>query len=85
MAMVMAAFFDSGLRNVGTLSDTASTPASATAPDENARSSIKMPSDLEPSASSLASCDNVSNGISPRSCTNTRNRPTLMSSTSITM
>ncbi len=50
MAMVMAAFFDSGLRNVGTPSDTASTPASATAPDDNARSSIKIPSDLEPEA-----------------------------------
>ena len=35
---VVAAFFDSGLRNAGTPSAIASTPVSATAPDENARS-----------------------------------------------
>ncbi len=37
---VVAAFFDSGLRNAGTPSAMASTPVSATAPDENARSMI---------------------------------------------
>ena len=38
---VVAAFFDSGLRNAGTPSAIASTPVSATAPDENARSMIE--------------------------------------------
>ena len=41
MAIVIAALRLSGLRNAGTPLDTASTPDSATAPDENARSSIK--------------------------------------------
>ena len=36
---VCAAFFDFGLRNAGTPLDIASTPASTTAPDENARRS----------------------------------------------
>ena len=38
MAMrVVAAFFDSGFLNAGTPLEMASTPVSATAPDENAR------------------------------------------------
>ena len=37
---VCAAFFDSGFLNAGTPLDTASTPDSATAPEENARSSM---------------------------------------------
>ena len=36
---MIAAFCDSGLRNAGTPFEIASTPVSATAPDENARSS----------------------------------------------
>ena len=41
---VVAAFFDSGLRNAGTPLEIASTPVSATAPDENPRSSMKSAS-----------------------------------------
>ena len=49
MAIVIAAFRGSGLRNAGTPFDTASTPESATAPDENARSSISRLSAAVPS------------------------------------
>ena len=41
IAMVAAAFLASGLRKAGTPSDTASTPDSATAPEENARMRAK--------------------------------------------
>ena len=40
MSACVAAFFDSGFRNAGTPSAIASTPVSATAPDEKARSRI---------------------------------------------
>ena len=46
---VAAAFFDSGRRNAGTPFEIASTPVSATAPDEKPFSSRKMPSDPPPS------------------------------------
>ena len=72
MAMVIAALRLSGLRNAGTPLDTASTPDSATAPDENARSSIRMLSALVPSASSWASADSSSSGIGPRCWTKIR-------------
>ena len=42
---VVAAFFDSGRRNAGTPFEIASTPVSATAPDEKPFSSRKMPSE----------------------------------------
>ena len=67
IASVVDALRASGLRNAGTPLDTASTPDSATAPDENARSSISMVSVAVPSASSWASSDRVSSGIGPRS------------------
>ena len=41
---VVAAFFDSGRRNAGTPFEIASTPVSATAPDEKPLSRTKMPS-----------------------------------------
>ena len=41
---VVAAFFDSGRRNAGTPLEIASTPVSATAPDEKPFSRMKMPS-----------------------------------------
>ena len=63
IASVVAALRAAGLRNDGTPLDTASTPDRATAPDENARRSIMMPSALPPSASSWASSDSVSSGI----------------------
>ena len=42
---VLAALCDSGLRNAGTPFEMASTPESATAPEENARSSMMNDSD----------------------------------------
>ena len=42
IASVIAALRASGLRKAGTPLDTASTPDRATAPEENARSSIRM-------------------------------------------
>ena len=47
---VLAAFRDSGARNAGTPFEIASTPESATAPDENARSRANsvMPVSNEP-------------------------------------
>ncbi len=41
---VVAAFFDSGRRNAGTPFEIASTPVSATAPDEKPLSRMNMPS-----------------------------------------
>ena len=41
---VAAAFFDSGRRNAGTPLEIASTPVSATAPDEKPFNRMKMPS-----------------------------------------
>ena len=41
---VVAAFFDSGRRNAGTPFEIASTPVSATAPDEKPLSRMKIPS-----------------------------------------
>jgi len=88
---VIEAFLLSGFRNAGTPLETASTPDSATAPDENARSSIS--NDSAPvwrdrcSASSLRrpSATISSTGIGPRCCTNTRYRPTAISMISMTM
>ena len=44
---VVAAFLLSGFLKAGTPFETASTPDSATAPEENARSSMKMPERLD--------------------------------------
>ena len=84
MAIVIAALRLSGLRKAGTPLDTASTPDSATAPDEKARSSIRIESAAVPSASSWASGDSESSGIGGRSCTKMRYSPTTMRMTSIT-
>jgi hypothetical protein len=78
IAMVTAAFFDSGLRNAGTPFDTASTPESATAPDENARSRSMRPRLLVPFDRSSASSDksplatSASTSMGPMSCTKIR-------------
>ena len=72
IASVVAALRGAGLRNEGTPLDTASTPDRATAPDENARRSIMMPSALPPSASSCASSDRSPSGIGGRSLTKMR-------------
>ena len=85
MANVVAALRLSGLRNVCTPLDTASTPDSATAPDENARNSMNRLSVAVPAASSRASSESSSNGIGPRSRKNTRYRPTTMSTPSMRM
>ena len=69
IASVIDALRASGLRNAGTPLDTASTPDSATAPEENARSSIISPSAFVPSENSRASSDSRSSGIGPRSWT----------------
>ena len=66
MAMVIAALRLSGFSKAGTPLDTASTPDSATAPEENARSSIRMLSAFTPWASSWPSVDSSSSGIGPR-------------------
>ena len=84
MAIVIAALRLSGLRNAGTPLDTASTPDRATAPDENARSSIRMLSAAVPSASSWPSSESWSSGIGPRSWTKIRQQPTTISRTSMT-
>ena len=72
IARVLAAFRDDGFANDGTPLETASTPDKATAPDENARSSIRKARSLEPSASSRASSERASSGIGGRSWNNTR-------------
>ncbi len=72
MAIVIEALRLSGLRNAGTPLDTASTPDSATAPDENARSSIRNASEPVCDASSRASSESVSSGIGGRSLTKIR-------------
>ena len=69
IASVIEALRASGLRNDGTPLETASTPESATAPDEKARSSINNPSALVPVASSCASSESESSGIGGRSWT----------------
>ena len=73
MAIVIAALRLSGLRNAGTPLDTASTPDSATAPDENARSSISMLSAWVPCGELLGLLATASSsGIGPRSWTKMR-------------
>ena len=79
---VCAAFFDSGFLNAGTPLLTASTPDRATAPDENARSSIISVSVCVPLASSAASTLVVAGSIGPRWPTKMRYSPTTISSTS---
>ena len=83
--MVLAAFFDSGFLKAGTPLLTASTPESATAPDENARSSIMSPNDLVPLASSSASLLTLAGSMASMFfSTNTRTSPTTMSTMSDT-
>ena len=72
IASVIEALRASGLRNDGTPLETASTPDSATAPDENARSSISSESAAVPSARCWASSERFSSGIGPMSCTKIR-------------
>ena len=72
IASVIEALRASGLRNAGTPLETASTPDSATAPDENARSSIIKLSAAVPSARCCASSDRFSSGIGPMSWTKIR-------------
>ena len=90
-AIVSAALRDSGRRNAGTPFDTASTPDSATAPDEKALSSIRIESAWVPSLISSASGESsplatmASTSIGPRSWTKMRYSPTTTSMISITM
>ena len=65
---VIAAFFDSGLRNAGTPLEIASVPDNAMAPDENARSSKKietLPSMAPFLVSSLSDSSFGGSGFSP--------------------
>ena len=62
---VIDAVRGAGSRNVGTPFEIASTPVSATAPDENARSSMSSDSDAVPAASSCASGLRSESGIGP--------------------
>src|SRR6478752_4261919 len=75
---VCAAFRDSGFLNAGTPLLTASTPDSATAPEEKARSSIK--SDSEPASfdSATASALVVAGLIGPRPPMKIRQKPTTI-------
>ncbi len=70
---VVAAFFDSGLRNAGIPFEIASTPESATAPDEKPRRMRNSESD--PPVWRMCSARSASNGTGLMSPKNTRNRP----------
>ena len=74
---VAAAFFDSGRRNAGTPFEIASTPVSATAPDEKPFSSRKMPS--EPPLSRVPSNALGSNGTGELSPKNACDSPSTIS------
>ncbi|CAB4818163.1 unannotated protein [freshwater metagenome] len=82
---VVAAFLLSGLANAGTPFDTASTPESATAPEENARRSMKRPSTEVWCFSSTASLLSIDSGIGPTCWMKMRYSPTAMRTTSIRM
>ena len=77
---VVAAFLLSGFWNAGTPLETASTPDSATAPDEKARSSMNRPSVPCCCLSSLASSLSNESGIGPTCCTKMRYSPVPMRS-----
>ena len=81
--IVAAAFFASGRRNIGTPFEIASTPVSATAPDENPFRSRKKLSD--PPNSLSPSKRSGSNGTLSMSPANDPIRPITMSNPSTTM
>ena len=77
---MVAAFLLSGFWNAGTPFDTASTPDSATAPEENARSSISRLRLFALSANSTASALTDAGSISLMFLRmKMRTRPTMMS------